>query len=79
MKTAHGRWPGPDTGSYVLFDGHGRRIGTICKARGEPDFGRAAPALLLRRDPAYVSALGTAPPAQRTVVIEQQEMEASDT
>ena len=79
MKAPHGLWPGPDTGSYVLFDRHGRRIGTIRKARGEPDFGRGAPALLLRRDPVCMSALGTAPPGLRTMVIEQQEMEASDT
>lgn len=79
MKAADGRWSGPDTGSYVLFDGHGRRIGTIRAARGELDFGRGAAALLLRRDPAYVSAPGTAPPALRTMVIEQQALEAGDT
>ncbi len=79
MKAAHGRWRGPDIGSYVLFNGHGRRVGTIREARGDPDFGRGAPALLLRHDPVCVSALGTAPLALRTMVIEQQEMEASDT
>ncbi len=79
MKAINGRPLGPDIGSHVLLDGHRRRIGTIREARGELDFGRGAPALLLRRDPACVSALGTAPPAPRTMVTRQQEMEASDT
>lgn len=79
MKPPHGRWPGPDTGSCVLFDRHGQRIGTVHGARAEPDFGRGAATLLLRHDPVCMSALGTAPPALRIIMIERQAMEANDT